>query len=173
MKINKVLSTAVLAGGVAVMAMSPVFAAEVIGTVTGEDGDVKDKLAITAEIVSVDGSDVVFKDVDTDKEYDASFGPSWYSDATYEAGDRVDVIGVETDGDGNEDKDHNFQAMQVEDTVLRESFEGQPAWAGTRGGGNGEGTGEGAGSQNKGANKGGNGSEFVDGNGDGVCDNAN
>lgn len=169
MKMNRLLSTGIIAGTVGFLALSPALAAETIGTVVGEDGDVKDKVAITAEITSVDGSEVTFKDVDTGEEYDASFGPTWYTEEEYAEGDRVDVIGVETEGEGSEE-DHNFQVMEVDDTVLREEFEGKPKWAGSRGGGNGDGTGAGTGSQNKGANRG-VGSSFVDGNGDGVCDN--
>ncbi len=41
------------------------------------------------------------------------------------------VEGVVTDGDN--DHGHTFQAMKVNDTVLREAFEGGPAWAGQRG----------------------------------------
>jgi len=170
MKKNKILGTAAIALAVAsVVGISSVSASTKTGTVTGEDGDIKDKVSISAEVTAVDGSHVTFKDVETGSEYTASFGPSWYNDKDYEEGDKVVVIGVETDGE-NSEEDHNFQAMQVDQTVLREQFEGKPAWAGTRGG-NGDGTGEGSHGSKKGSgnHEGGN---FVDSNKDGVCDNS-
>jgi len=168
---NLILGTVVAIGTVGVLTMSSALAAETIGTVTGKDGDIKDKVAITAEIVSVDGSQVTFKDIDTNEEYSSSFGPSWFT-KSYEAGERVDVVGVTTEEDNN-DNHHNFQVMEVDGTALRESFEGKPSWAGQ--GGNGEGKGEGAG-QGRGHGGNGsrqNGSKFVDADNDGVCDNDN
>jgi len=167
---NLILGTVVAVGAIGVLTVSSAMAAETIGTVTGKDDDIKDKVAITAEIISVDGSQVTFKDVDTNEEYRASFGPSWFT-KSYEAGEHVDIIGVATEEENN-DHDHNFQVMEVNGTKLRESFEGKPAWAGQ--GENSEGKGKGNGhGRRRGNGLGQHGSEFVDADNDGVCDLTN
>lgn len=171
--IKIILGFTLIIAAVGVFGASSVFAAEKIGTVTGRDGDVKDTLSMTAEIISVDGSHVTFKDVDSDEEYTASFGPSWFT-KVYAEGEKVNVVGVETEEDNN-DNNHNFQVMEVDGTVLRTEFEGRPAWAGTR---SGEGSGEGQGQSGErrggrqGARDGSGGSDFVDADGNGICDNA-
>ena len=156
------LSTALAVGAVGIVGASGVFAAETIGTVTCKDGDVKDKVAITAEVTGVEGSQVTFKDVDTEDEYKAGFGPSRHT-KSYEVGDNVEVVGVGTVE--NNDKGHNFQVMEADGTTLREAFEGKPVWAGAQEGKGNGGSGNGMrkGSGNGGAN-------FVDADGDGVCD---
>jgi len=166
---NLILGTVVAVGAVGVLTLSSAMAAETIGTVVGKDGDIKDKVAITAEITAVDGSQITFKDIDTNTEYSASFGPSWFTKA-YETGEHVDVVGVATEEENN-DHDHNFQVMEVDGTELRESFGGRPSWAGQ--GGNGKGKGEGNGQGHRGNGAGQHGSEFVDADNDGVCDLAN
>lgn len=162
---NKALLGVIVAVGiVGIVGSSTVYAAETIGTVTGKDGDVKNKLAITGEVTAVDGSHVSFKDVDTETVYETSFGPSRYT-KTYTVGEQVEVVGVETE-DSNNENNHNFQTLSVDGTTLRDSFEGKPLWTGS----NGSGTGTGTGMQRKGTGSL-NGGSFVDGNGDGVCDN--
>lgn len=150
-------------GVLAVLGSSSVYAATKIGTVTGKDGDVKDKVQMSAEITSESGSHVTIKDAETGEEYQTSVGPNWYS-GTYNVGDKVTVEGVVTTGEN--DNDHNFQITKINDKVLRESFEGKPAWAGQ--GGNGQGRNKGQGNATHGQGNGGN---FVDANGDGACDN--
>jgi len=150
----------VMLGAVAIIGTSSAYAATKIGTVTGRDGDVKDKVQMSAEITKSSGSHVTIKDTETGKEYQTSIGPSWYS-GEYNVSDKVTVEGVETTGEN--DNNHNFQVTKINDKVLRESFEGKPAWAGKGG------QGKGQSSENKGQNMGGN---FVDANGDGKCDNS-
>jgi len=123
------LSSALAIGAVGIVGASGVFAAETIGTVTCTDGDIKDKVAIAAEVTGVDGSHVTFKDVDTENEYKAGFGPSWHT-KTYAVGDNVEVVGVETIE--KNDKGHTFQVMEADGTTLRESFQGKPVWAGAQ-----------------------------------------
>ncbi len=135
------------------MGVASVSAADTIGSVTGNDGDVKDLVQMQAEVVNVDGSQVTFKDIQTGQEYEAGFGPSWFT-KTYEVGEQITLEGVETVADN--DHGHNFQVMKVDDTVLREAFEGGPAWAGARGegkgqGGEGKGMGQGEGKGQKGS----------------------
>jgi len=149
-------------GAIAVLGSTTVYAANKIGTVTGRDGDVKDKVQMSAEILSRDGSHITIKDTETGKEYQTSVGPNWYS-GTYNVGDKVTIEGVETAGTNN--NNHNFQVTKINDKVLRESFEGKPAWAGK--GGRGQGENKGQGSMNRSQNNG----NFVDVNGDGKCDN--
>ena len=156
---NKMTFGLATLGIVAAIGAGSAYAANTIGTVTGKDGDVKDKVSMSAEIIESEGSHVTLKDVDTGKTYETSVGPSWYS-GTYNTGDKVTVEGVETTGDN--ENGHNFQAMKINDKTIRENFEGKPAWAGQRG--NGNGTGEGMRGQGRGAN-------FTDANGDGQCDN--
>ena len=174
--VNKktLFSTALVVGAFGVagfFASSDVMASEVVDQVTGNDGDVKDLLKVNAEVTSVDGSQVTFKDSETGEVYEASFGPSWFSDE-YEVGSEVVVVGVETE-EGNNENGHNFQVMKVNETELRTEFEGKPEWAGQGRGGNGDGTGAGAGGQMRhSGNGGGTGADFVDADGDGVCDNA-
>jgi len=144
---------------IAVLGSTSAFAANKIGTVTGKDGDVKDKVQMSAEITAENGSHVTIKDTETGSEYQTSIGPSWYS-GTYNVGDKVTVEGVETTSEN--DNDHNFQVTKINDKTLRESFEGEPAWAGK--GRNSQGQH----GMNRGQNTGGN---FVDTNSDGKCDN--
>lgn len=154
-----VLSTLLTLGLVSAVGVTGAYAFDKVGTVTGQDGDVKDKISMTAQITSVDGSHVVIKDLESNKLFETSFGPSWYTKA-YNVGDKIKVIGVETEEDNN-DNDHNFQTLSVDGKTVRDSFEGRPLWAGSR---NGEGTGNNENRQN------GTGA-FVDNNKDGVCDN--
>jgi len=161
---NKVISktSLIVVGLLVLIGGGTAFAANKIGTVTGNDGDVKDKVQLSAEVVNSDGSHVTLRDTETGKEYQTSFGPSRYS-GTYNQGDTVSVEGVETIGEN--DNGHNFQATKVNDITLRESFEGKPAWAGQ---------GNGSDSQNSGTGTGlgqGNGNSFMDKNSDGTCDN--
>lgn len=159
---KKILGLAlVAAGAVAIIGGSSAYASTKIGTVTGSDGDVKDKVQMSAEITASAGSHVTIKDAETGTEYQTSIGPSWYS-GSYNTGDKVTVEGVATTG--TNDNGHTFQVTKINDKVLRESFEGKPNWAG-KGGQGGE---NGQGSANKGQNQGG---KFVDANGDGKCDN--
>lgn len=173
MKLSKksLMGTLAVAGTIA-LTVTTGFAAEKLGTVTGKDGDIKDKVQINAEVKAVDGSQVTFKDIDTQAEYEASFGPSWHSKA-YEAGEKVTVVGVETE-EGNNDNGHNFQVMEVNGTVLRNEFEGKPNWGGKGGNGQGNGSRDGSGAGQGMKNGGGTqqGGSFVDANGDGACDNA-
>jgi hypothetical protein len=146
-------------GAIAILGGTSVYAANKIGDVTGKDGDVKDKVQMSAEITAESGSHVTIKDTETGKEYQTSIGPSWYS-GTYNVGDKVTVEGVETTGEN--DNGHDFQVMKINDKTVRESFEGKPAWAGKGG------SGKGQANENRGQNNGGN---FVDANGDSKCDN--
>lgn len=148
-------------GAVAILGGSSAFAATKIGTVTGKDGDVKDKLQMNAEVVQSSGSHLTIRDTETGKEYQTSVGPNWYS-GNYNVADKVTIEGVETTGEN--DNNHNFQVTKINDKVLRENFEGKPAWAGQGG----QGKGQGNGNENRGRNINGN---FVDANGDGKCDN--
>jgi len=143
--------------------LSAVYAAETIGTVTGKDGDIQDLYRIQATVTDVDGSEVTFTDPETNTEYTAGFGPSWFTKA-YEVGEEIVIEGVATDGDN--DHGHTFQVMKVDDTMLRAEFEGRPEWAGQRGGGEGAGLEKGS---RHGMGQGGSG--FVDADGDGNCDN--
>ncbi|MEI8143649.1 MAG: hypothetical protein WCG48_03485 [Candidatus Berkelbacteria bacterium] len=161
---KKVISLGLIAlGAVAILGSTSAYAANKIGTVTGKDGDIKDKVQISAEITAENGSHVTIKDTETGDEYQTSVGPSWYS-GTYNVGDKVTIEGVTTAGDN--DNNHNFQVTKINDTTLRDSFEGKPAWAGK--GGNGQGQNKGQGNADHGQNNGGN---FSDANGDGKCDN--
>ena len=160
---KKLFSGLLMLAIVGSMGVASVSAADTIGTVTGNDGDVKDLVQMQAEITNVDGSEVTFKDTQTGQEYEAGFGPSWFT-KTYEVGEQITIEGVATDADN--DHGHNFQVMKVGDTVLRKAFEGGPAWAGARGegksqGGEGQRMGQGEGRGQKGQGR----------NGDGVCDN--
>jgi len=148
-----ILSLAAL-GGVGIIGVTSAYAASTIGTVTGKDGDVKNKVQMEAEVVSQNGSHLTIKDTATGSEYQTAIGPSWYS-GSYKVGDKVKIEGVETTG--KNDNSHNFQVMKINDKTLRQTFEGKPAWAGQ--GRNGQGQG-----QHRNQN-------FVDTNGDGVCDN--
>lgn len=152
--------------GLGILSAPSIFAAQNVGTVTGRDGDVKDKVALTAEIRSVTGSHVTFSDVETGTEYTSSFGPAREA-SDYTIGQQVEVVGVVTDSSRN-NNNHNFQVMEVNGEVVRENFEGKPSWAGTQNG-NGNGTRSAQGGMHKGESKGG---SFVDANGDGVCDNS-
>ncbi len=147
----------------AIVSIGGAYAAETIGTVTGRDGDTQDLVRVQAQVTSVDGSEVTFVDQQDGTEYSAGFGPSWYSQE-YAAGEQITVEGVATDGDN--EQDHTFQAMKVNDTVLREEFEGRPAWAGSRGQGMSEGTGS------HGTGRGGRGSMGGSGTGDCQYDTA-
>ena len=138
------------------------YAANTIGTVTGKDGDVKDKVSMEAEVTSASGSHVTLKDTATGQSYETSVGPSWYS-GSYNTGDKVTIEGVATTGDN--DNNHNFQVTKINDVTLRESFEGKPAWAGQRG------SGKDSASSSTARHGNGQGSNFVDNNNDGVCDN--
>ena len=111
----------------ATIGIGSVYAAEMIGTATGKDGDIKDIVRIQAAVTQVDGSHVSFVDQTDGQEYTAGFGPSRFTKA-YEVGEQVTVEGVQTDADN--EHGHNFQALKVNDTVLREAFEAKPAWAG-------------------------------------------
>ena len=133
-------------------------AATKIDQVTGRDGDTRDRIQVNAEVTAVDGSHLTFKDMDTSKEYRTGIGPNWFSGA-YNVGDKITIEGVETDGETAKQKNHNFQIMKINDKVLRESFEGKPGWAGK--GEKGQGIDQGQGQKKN----------FVDVNGDGVCDN--
>jgi len=164
---NKKLTMLSLAaiGGIGILGVSSAFAADTIGTVTGKDGDAKDLVQIEAEVIDQDGSHLTIKDDATGNEYKTAIGPSWYS-GTYETGDKIKIEGVETTG--SNENDHNFQVTKINDTTLRESFEGKPAWAGQK---NGSGR-----DQNMGQNQNfGNGQHrnqnFIDSNGDGMCHN--
>lgn len=160
---GKTVSLGLIAlGAIAVLGSTSIYAANKIGTVTGKDGDIRDKVQMSAEITSENGSHVTIKDTETGKEYQTSIGPNWYSGA-YNVGDKVTIEGVETTGKNN--NLHNFKVMKINDKTLRESFEGKPAWAGK--GGNGQNKEEGT--MNRGQHNGGN---FIDTNGDGKCDNA-
>jgi len=163
MKKKTLLSIAIATVAVATLGVTSVMAADVIDTVIARDGDVKDVVAMSAEVTSVDGSHVTFVDSETGTEYSASFGPSWFTKA-YEVGDIVELEGVETVAENN-DNGHDFQVTVVDDITLRE-FEGKPAWAGQRGNGDGAGEHRGGGQGHKGMG----GSGFVDADGDGVCD---
>lgn len=154
-------SSAIALGALAVVGVPSVMAAETIGTVTGKDGDTKELLSINAEVVETDGSHVLLKDSETSEVYETSFGPSWYSDE-YEAGDTVEVIAVETDAENN-DEGHNLQVLELDGTTLREEFESRPEWAGGKGSRNE------AGSRHQASGNGG--SNFIDADGDGNCDN--
>ncbi len=167
---------------IGLVGVSSVSAADTIGTVTGNDGDVKDLVEMQAEVIAVDGSEVTFKDIETGQEYEAGFGPSWFTKA-YEAGEQIKIEGVETVADN--DHGHNFQVMKVDDKVLREAFEGGPVWAGAGGEGKGQGgegqgmgrgegsgAGEGAGTgSGEGKGQGQARASYQDANGDGTCDN--
>lgn len=156
-KKHMILGLATL-GAIAFVGSQTAFAATKIGTVTGKDGDVKDKISMSAEVTAASGSHVTLKDTETGKTYETAVGPSWYS-GSYSTGDKVTVEGVETTGDNG--NGHTFQVTKINDKTLRANFEGKPAWAG-------QGNGQGAGNSNRGQNHGAN---FVDANGDGVCDN--
>ncbi|MBN1617842.1 hypothetical protein JW887_00670 [Candidatus Dojkabacteria bacterium] len=165
------VSTLLVTGLIGLLATNQVFAAETIGTVTGKDGDVKDKVKITADVVSADGSHITFKDVDTGEEYETSFGPSWYSKVV-EIGNQVELIGVVTDSSNN-DNGHNFQVLEIDGVSLRDGFEGRPSWSASRGS-NGTGSAKGSGSMGAGSrNQSGSrtNSGFVDADNDGSCDN--
>ena len=171
MKNKKALSAIVSVVAFGSLASGSVMAYDTIGTVTGADGDVKELVSMSAEVVSVDGAHVSFKNLDTGAVYNAGFGPIWFT-KEYKIGENIVVEGVETVAENNEN-DHTFQVTKVNDIVLREEFEGKPVWAGTRGG-NGDGSHDRAGSR---AGHGRHGdrsrSGFVDADCDGVCDNTN
>jgi hypothetical protein len=165
--------TGLLVGSVAILGANNIFAAETVATITAKDGDVKDVVSIDAQIDSVDGSHVTFTDTETQDTYNTSFGPSWFTEE-YAAGEEVNVVGVVTEAENN-NNGHNFQTLEVDGTTLRESFEGKPAWAGTRGGGNGTGNGQALGSMHRASGQGNgsmhSGQGFVDADGNGECDN--
>lgn len=148
--------------GLGILAVPSVFAAQNVGTVTGRDGDIKDKVAVQAKIQEINGSHVSFSDVETGTEYTGSFGPARES-SQYTVGQELEVVGVETESENNRNN-HNFQVMELDGEVIREAFEGKPTWAGSQ-----EGNGSAHGGMNRGGSKGG---SFVDANGDGVCDNS-
>ncbi len=156
---NKMTLSLATLGVVVVIGAGSAYAATTIGTVTGKDGDVKDKISMNAEIIESQGSHVTLKDLDSGKAYETSIGPSWYS-GNYSVGEKVTIEGVETTE--KNDNGHNFQTMTIEGKTLRENFESKPAWAGQKG--NSEGNGEGTRGQGNKAN-------FIDTNGDGQCDN--
>ena len=160
---KKTLALAIMTlGAIALLGGTTAFAANKIGTVTGKDGDVKDKIQMSAEITSENGSHVTIKDTDTGKEYETSIGPSWYS-GTYNTGDKVTIEGIETIS--NNENNHNFQITKINDKTLRESFEGKPAWAGAND--QQEGTKSGKGNYGHG-----NGQNYKDIDNDGKCDNS-
>lgn len=156
-----IISSIVAIGVIAVAGIGSAYAANKIGTVTGKDGDVKEKLSMSAEVIESAGSHLTIKDSETGKTYETSVGPNWYS-GTYNNGDKVTVEGVETTGENK--NGHTFQIIKINDKTLRESFEGKPAWAGQKGNGTGQGSGQSNGTRNSE-------NSFVDANGDGQCDN--
>lgn len=133
-----------------------VLAAEKIGTFTARDGDIKEIVKIEGEVSKNQGQLITFKDGESGKEYTAGVGPSRYS-GTYQSGDKITVEGAEALGKSQAGV--NFKITKINDKVLREDFGSKPAWAG-----NGEGQNNGNGSSQKNGN-------FVDVNGDGICDN--
>jgi hypothetical protein len=142
---KKLVLGLVVLGAIAILGGSSVYAATTIGTVTGKDGDVMDKVSINAEVTEANGSHITIKDTDTGETYQTSTGPSWYS-GDYNVGDKVTVEAVKTKGDN--DNGHTLQVMKINDVTLRSNFEGKPEWAGQ----NGQGNSNGSAVQNRGQN---------------------
>jgi len=166
MKKSKLIASALAFGVIGLTTAGVAFAYDKVDTVVGKDGDVKDVVSVEGKIESVDGSHITFSDTQTGDQFSGGVGPSRYS-GTYTVGQDVDIKGVVTDGENS--NDHNFQIMEIDGKVLRESFEGKPMWAG-QGNGTRENAGTGNG-QTRQSNGQMNGANFVDANGDGVCDN--
>ncbi|MDD5551831.1 MAG: hypothetical protein PHI88_01575 [Candidatus Pacebacteria bacterium] len=146
----------------------PTFAATKTGTVTTRTGE-KNSLKINAEITKVNNRQITFKDIDTNKEYTAGIGPVWYSESP-KVGDKLQIEGIEVDGERAKEKGNTFLITKLGDKVLREDFPGKPAWAGKGGNGQGQGEGKGQG-KGQGMNQS-EGPNFIDADKNGICDNA-
>lgn len=120
----------------------PVEAYTEVGQVTTTAGEVKTKVDMKATILEIDGSMVKLKDNDTGTEYVTRFGPAWFVNKEYNAGDILELTGVLVDAEDNENG-NTLLTMVVDGQTLRSNFPGKPDWAGK--GGNGKGTGNGNG----------------------------
>lgn len=128
--------------------LSGVSAAEFSGT---------EKLAMNAEVLSVDGTSVTIKDTQTGEIYKTSFGPVRFS-REYKAGEILQVEGMSTDHEN--ERNHNFQTIKVGELELRSEFGGRPNWARSNG-------------DSLGKHRAGGQANFIDADGDGNCDNRN
>lgn len=107
---------AIALGAVGVLGVNGVIAAEKIGTFTGRMGEEHDLIQMTAEIVGVNGREIILKDTADGTEYTSGL-PLRYSEEL-EVGETEDVTGALIDAEGNP-FGHNFIVTEVNGEKVR------------------------------------------------------
>ncbi len=147
----------------------PALAYETVGQVTNPRGDSYDLIKIEGTVEERQTMPNAVEVRATDgNEYEVKLGPAWYKDIDVKEGDYISATGV-LHQDGDEKEIAAFTLTQADGTTvtLREKL-GRPAWAG-KGGRHGLGSDESeqfGGYGNRGQGR----MNFVDNDGDGVCD---
>jgi len=134
MTIGKFVLPALIIGSLLVVGTGTAFAATKIGTVTNRAGETLDKVQMTAEITNMIGRTVTVKDTADGKEYTTNLGPVSVS-GEFKVGDTVTIEGATAPADNP--MGMTFKTMKVNDTTIREDYNGRPSWAKGKGNGTG------------------------------------